>query len=170
MSYIIVTGANDSYILTLINFIKYHLNIGVKVENIIIYDLGLSNTNLEKLRNPTNQNLNIKIFDYNKYPEHVDLNKFNVLHCSYAFKPIIIYNEACLNSNVPLIWLDCACNLTINILYKIIDAINRDGFYCPVGNYEKTIETIELNHPQTLSMLGISQKEHFNELYNSYRC
>ena len=68
MSYIIVTGANDSYILTLINFIKYHLNIGVKVENIIIYDLGLSNTNLEKLRNTTNQNLNIKNFDYNKYP------------------------------------------------------------------------------------------------------
>ena len=43
-------------------------------------------------------NFQFKHFDFNLYPEHVNLKKYNGLNCSYAFKPIIIYNEA--NGNV----------------------------------------------------------------------
>lgn len=164
MSYKIITGANDDYILTLINFINYHSKIGIKIKNLTVYDLGLSELNLSKLKNLTNQQLNIKKFEYYNYPEHVNLSKYKGLFCSYAFKPIIIYNEATIFNNIPIIWLDCACNITIEILNRMIDSINSYGFYCPVGNYEKTIESVELNHKQTLNLLGVSQYQHLNEL------
>jgi len=170
MSYRIITGANDNYILTLINFINYHLKIGIEMKNLIVYDLGLSEFNLNKLKNITNENIIIKKFEYDNYPEHVNLNKYKGLFCSYAFKPIIIYNEAVIFKDELIIWLDCACNITIEILNKIIDSINTYGFYCPVGNYEKTIESIELNHPQTLNLLGVSQYQHLNELQTRLAC
>jgi hypothetical protein len=170
MSYRIITGANDNYILTLINFINYHLKIGIEMKNLIVYDLGLSEFNLNKLKNITNENIIIKKFEYDNYPEHVNLNKYKGLFCSYAFKPIIIYNEAVIFKDELIIWLDCACNITIEILNKIIDSINTYGFYCPVGNYEKTIESIELNHPQTLNLLGVSEYQHLNELQTRLAC
>jgi hypothetical protein len=52
----------------------------------------------------------------------------------------------------------------------MINSINTYGFYCPVGNYEKTIESIELNHPQTLNLLGVSQNQHLNELQTRLAC
>jgi hypothetical protein len=164
MSFKIITGANDSYILTLLNFISYHINLGINLENIIVYDLGLNETNLQKLKCILNGKTEIKKLNYEEYPEHVDLNKFNGLNCSYAFKPIIIYNESILYNNIPVIWLDCACRATIDILNKIIKSVNLYGFYSPVGNKEKTIETIELNHPKTINLLGLTKHQHFNEL------
>jgi len=165
MSYKIITGANDSYILTLLNFIKYHIqNCVIRLEDLIVYDLGLNENNLQSLENILNNKTEIKKLNFDEYPEHVDLKKYNGLYCSYAFKPIIIYNEANIRNNIPVIWLDCACNITINILNQMINSINNNGVYSPVGNFEKTIETIELNHPQTTSLLGLTKHEHFNEL------
>ena len=154
---------------TLINFINYHSKIGIETKNLIVYDLGLSEINLNKLKN-LNENLIIKEFEYDNYPEHVNLSKYKGLFCSYAFKPIIIHNEAVVFKDKPIIWLDCACNITIEILNKMIDSINTYGFYCPVGNYEKTIESIELNHPKTLSLLGVSKYQHLNELQTRLAC
>jgi hypothetical protein len=170
MNFRIITGANDDYILTLINFINYHLKIGIEMKNLIVYDLGLSEFNLNKLKNITNENIIIKKFEYDNYPEHVNLSKNKGLLCSYAFKPIIIYNESNIFNDIPIIWLDCACNITIEILNKMIDSINTYGFYCPLGNYEKTIESIELNHPQTLNLLGVSKYQHLNELQTRLAC
>lgn len=170
MDYKIITGANDSFILTLLDFLNHHISIGIGLENIIIYNLGLNETNLQKVKYILNNKSEIKNFDYKEYPEHVNLDKFNGLYCSYAFKPIIIYNEANSNNNIPIIWLDCACRATIEILNNIIDAINIFGFYCPIGNYEKTIESIELNHPQTLNLLGITKNQHINELQTRLAC
>lgn len=169
MRYRIITGANDDYILTLINFIKYHSKIGIESKNLIVYDLGLSEINLNKLKN-LNENLIVKKFEYDNYQEHVNLAKYKGLFCSYAFKPIIIYNESVIFKDTPIIWLDCACNITIEILNKMIDSINTYGFYCPVGNYEKTIESIELNHPRTLSLLGVTKYQHLNELQTRLAC
>lgn len=164
MNYKIITGANDSYILTLLNFIKYHISIGIPVENLIVYDLGLNENNLQNLKNILNNRGEIKTFNFDEYPEHVDLKKYSGLYCSYAFKPIIIYTEANFNNNIPIIWLDCACKITLEILNKMVISINNNGLYSPVGNFEKTIETIELNHPQTLNLLGLTRYQHFNEL------
>lgn len=170
MSYKIITGANDSYILTLLNFIKYHLSIGIQSKNIIIYDLGLNENNLQIVKNILGGKTEIKKLNFDEYPEHVDLNKYNGLYSSYAFKPIIIYNEANIHNNIPIIWLDCACKITINQLSNLIQTIHINGFYCPVGNFEKTIETIELNHPKTINFLGLSKYQHFNELQTRLAC
>jgi hypothetical protein len=170
MSYKIITGANDSYILTLLNFIKYHIQIGINLENIIVYDLGLNENNLQSVKNILQDKTEIKKLNFEEYPEHVDLKKYNGLNCSYAFKPIIIYNEANIYNNIPIIWLDCACKITIVQFNKMIQTIKINGFYCPVGNLEKTIETIELNHPQTLNLIGINRYQHFNELQTRLAC
>jgi hypothetical protein len=172
MNYKIITAANDSYILTLLDFLNHHINIGIDLENIIVYNLGLNEINLQKVKYILNNKSEIKNFDYKEYPEYVNLNKFNGLYCSYAFKPIIIYNEANSNNNtnIPIIWLDSACRATIETLNKIVDSISLYGFYCPIGNYEKTIESIELNHPQTLNLLGITKNQHINELQTRLAC
>jgi hypothetical protein len=164
MSYKIITGANDSYILTLLNFLNCHIEIGIKLENIIVYDLGLNENNLQSVKNILQDKTEIKRLNFEEYPDHVDFKKYNGLKCSYAFKPIIIHNEANLHPNIPVIWLDCACKITIEILNKIVGPVYNNGLYSPVGNLEKTIESIELNHPRTLYLIGLTQYEHFNEL------
>jgi len=170
MSYKIITGANNAYILTLLNFLSYHVEIGIKTKNIIVYDLGLTEDNLQKVKNFKNGDIEIKTLTYEQYPEHVNLNTYNGLYCSYAFKPIVIYNVATEYNNIPIIWLDCACKITIPILNRMVQTIHLDGFYCPVGNYEKTIETIELNHPETMRLIGITKEQHFNELQTRLAC
>jgi hypothetical protein len=164
MSYKIITGVSNSYILTLLNFLEYHTQIGIKLENITVYDLGLNENNLQCVKNILQDKTEIKRFNFEEYPEHVDLKKYNGLTCSYAFKPIIIHTEANLNPNIPVIWLDCACKITIEILNKMLRSIYNNGLYCPVGNVEKTIQSIELNHRQTLGLIGLTRYQHFNEL------
>jgi hypothetical protein len=144
---------------------------GISLENLIIYDLGLNPVNLQKVKDLLHGAIIVKKIDYNLYPEHVDLNIYNGLNCSYAFKPIIIYNEAMNFNDIPVIWLDCACLLNnIDNFFEVTNTISRDGFYCPVGNYEKTIETIELNHPQTMNILGVTRYQHVNELQTRLAC
>jgi len=170
MEYKLVTGANDFYILTLLNFINNYIEMGLNLKNLVIYDLGLNTGNLQKIQNLLKCNNNIKKLNYDEYPEHVDLKKYNGLFCSYAFKPIIMYNECNTDNNIITIWLDCACKITIISLKELINTILKQGFYCPIGNYEKTIETIELNHPQTINLLGITQYQHYNELQTRLAC
>lgn len=160
MNYTIVTGANNAYILTLIDFIKNYILQGFNTSDLIVYNLGLNQTNLQilealKARYP----FIIKNFDNSSYPEHVDLNKYNGLYCSYAFKPIILFNEA-QQSTKPIIWTDTANRFDKSIINKIVDTINKEGIYSPVSTGEKTIETIELNHPKTCEILGLTEYEH----------
>jgi hypothetical protein len=170
MNYKIITGANDSYILTLISFIEHYHSLGLNTENLTIYNLGLNNENLQKINNITNHRITIKCLDYSIYPEHVNLNIYNSLYCSYAFKPIILYNESVSNSNIPVLWLDCACRINNDVLLNILNSIQKYGFYCPVGNYKNTIESIELNHPKTIELLGLTSYEHHNELETRLAC
>ena len=93
MSFKIITAANNSYILTLLDFINAFMQMNLNPASLVVYDLGLSEQNYKQLLNlQQNFNFSLKKLDYSQYPEHVDLNKFNGLYCSYAFKPIIIYN------------------------------------------------------------------------------
>jgi hypothetical protein len=67
-------------------------------------------------------------------------------------------------TNIPIIMLDSACKITMDILKNMINTINKDGFYSPVGNYEKSRESIIFNHPQAIKQLGLTEYQHFNEL------
>lgn len=170
MEYKIITAANDSYILTLIQFIKNHIN-KINTIPLIIYDLGLNDSNKKIIEELIiGYPITIKIFNYSLYPEHVNMNTYNGLYCSYAFKPICVYNECTSDPTVPHIWLDSAILFSIDTIHQIIQSINTFGLYSPVGNYEKTIETIELNHPVTLQKVGLTEHEHNHLLQTRHAC
>jgi hypothetical protein len=166
MKYKIITGANNLYILTLITFITHHLSIGVNINDIIIYDLGIDNVNLEKIAQLFNNSVNLKKLNYSDYPEHVDLNKYYGLNCTYAFKPIIIYNEANeeYNKDTILIWMDSANICTLNDIYNIVNITTSQGIYSPISANKNTIESIELNNHQTVKYYGLTDYEHTNLL------
>ena len=161
----IITGANDSYILTLIDFIHSYMRLNLQPNTLIVYDLGLNEHN-RKIILEQNKNFIFKKIDYSLYPEHVDVNKFSGLYCSYAFKPIIIYNEANNVDNIDsvLIWMDSANRFNINTLNHIYASVKKHGLYTPISNVAGSIESVELNHPSTVSLFGLSIDEHKNLL------
>ena len=161
----IITGANDSYILTLIDFIYSYIRLNLQSNNLIVYDLGLNEHN-RKMILDLNINFIFKKFDYSLYPDYVDVNKFSGLYCSYAFKPIIIYNEANNPDNIDsvLTWMDTANRFNINTLNQIYACVKKHGLYTPISNVAGSIESVELNHPSTVSLFGLSVDEHKNLL------
>jgi hypothetical protein len=170
MTYLkIITGANDFYILTLLDFIRSFISLNLNPAMLIVYDLGLNVNSVhyqELLKFRKHYNFIFKKFDYSIYPEHVDLTKYNGLGCSYAFKPIIIYNEAnCAeNSGDVLIWLDSANRFNIDVLNQIYNLVKKNGIYSPISNRAGSIESIELNHRDTTELFGLSIDEHHNLL------
>tara|TARA_B100001059_G_scaffold91383_1_gene90268 strand:- start:8503 stop:9417 length:915 start_codon:yes stop_codon:yes gene_type:complete len=166
MNYKILTASNDAYILTLCDFVNCYINEGFSIKNLIIYDIGISNENIKRLYKINNY-LNIQKFNFSKYPEHVSFNKYNGLNMSYAFKPIIIYNEIHNIENIGtdiFIWMDSANRFTKKNITDIYQIVSSKGIYTPTGPGKKTIESIELNHPKTCKLLGITKEEHHNEL------
>lgn len=164
MDYVIITGANDSYINTVIEFIQ---NYPVDPSKLIIYDLGFNDNNLDKILFLKNKyNFSLKKFNFNDYPEHVDLNKYYGLYCSYAFKPIILYNE----SNNPenkekiIIWMDSANRSNQSHIFNICNLVKQQGIYSPISANPGTIEAVELNHHGIVDLYGITSQEHYNNL------
>jgi hypothetical protein len=164
MDYTIITAANDSYINTIIDFIQVFPCI---MSKLIVYDLGFNSINLERIVFlQKKHNFIFKQFDYSNYPEHVDLKKYNGLNCSYAFKPIIIHNEAVqyYNKNNILIWMDSANRFTLNAINNIVNITNSQGIYSPISANANTIESIELNNHRNVSHYNLTEYEHKNLL------
>jgi hypothetical protein len=168
MNYKIITAADDHYFNTLVNFIENYIN-QFDGKYLIVYDLGFNKENYIKIYEmKIKYNFLFKKFNYDLYPEHVDLKKYNGLFSSYAFKPIILYNEAndLENTNNILIWMDSANRFNIESINNICNSVINYGLYTPLANEEKTIESIELNHPETVKYFGLSDYEHKNSLRN----
>ena len=168
MNCLIVTATNDSYIKTMIDFIeKFFINCGSN--DLIVYDIGLSKTNIKLIEQLKNTyNFEFKTLNYDLYPEHVNVNKYKGLFCSYAFKPVIIYNEANnpSNKNKNIIWMDSANRFNETIINNICNSVNKYGIYSPISNDRGSIESIELNHPATVKLLGLTELEHKSKLYS----
>lgn len=164
MDYIIISAADNSYINTIIDFIHCF---PCEHSKLILYDLGFNEQNLKLINElKYKYNFSLKKFNYSNYPEHVDLKKYNGFFCSYAFKPIIIYNEAneeC-NKNKIIIWMDSANRFTVNNINEIIKFTNLQGIYSPISANKSTIESIELNNRQTVSHYKLTDYEHKNLL------
>jgi hypothetical protein len=164
MDFIVISGANDSYINTSIDFINAF---PFEENKLIFYNLGFNEKNLKLIKNLQSKfNFELKELNFNNYPEHVNLKIYNGLNCSYAFKPIIIYNEANekKNENKIIIWMDSANRFSKENVNEIITIVSFEGFYSPISAEKKSIEAIELNHFKTLNYFNISQQEHYNEL------
>lgn len=114
--------------------------------NVVFYDLGLNNNQIEYIKNKY-KNLIFNTFDFDKYPEHVSLKKYNGINCSYAWKPII-FHEVCETYKNLVLWFD-----TKNFYQKfdkIIDILYKEGIYCAASNHN--IE--KWNHPKTLDFMN----------------
>lgn len=164
MEYIILTAADDAYINTCIDFIESYTLCYTKL---VIYNLGFNKDNLQKIKNIQQKySFILKTFNYDLYPEHVDLRKYNGISCSYAFKPIIIYNEANekSNNNKIIIWMDSANRFNNNNILQMCLFSKQYGFYSPISAYENTIESIELNNHKIVREYGITSDEHKTKL------
>ena len=170
-SYSIVTGANDAYFETLLDFIQHYIEQGIPCENLVIYDLGFNDANKLILESKAmTHNFIIKQFEYAKYPDHVNLKKYYGLYCSYAFKPICIYNEALVCQGKIVIWLDTAVRFSKTDIHEIITSTIKYGIYSPIGNTAGSIESIELNFPQSTKAIGLTKEEHNTQLASRYAC
>lgn len=147
MEYLIISGCNDNYILTMLNFIKNYSEKQLDFNNLIIYDYGLNENNLNKIiKYKTLYGFEIVKFDYCNYPEHVDLDKYTGLHCNYAFKPISIYNTCLENPNKKIIWMDCANNFNSIAINDILNILQNQSIYSPIACRKGSIESMELHH------------------------
>ncbi len=148
--FIIVTGADSSHFNSLVNLLnsikKYEPDTTTK-----IFNLGMSDQEIAYLKSTFN--FHFIDFEFNKYPKFVsEIDNSNKLG-SYAWKPIIVYNEY-INSGKNLLWLDAGCLLTrkLSLLKKLI---LKNGFYSPQSSNKvkdwthfRTVE--KLNYPEKL--------------------
>ena len=140
-----VTASDTTFFLFLIRLINNVINISNKKHieiRIIVYNLGMTNVEIEKLN--VYKRVTLEHFNFNKYPEHVSLEKFNGNNCSYAWKPIIIY-DVCEKYGGLIHWMDTR-NLYSNF-NTLIKILKKDYIYTPLSDgdiekwtYPKTIE------------------------------
>jgi hypothetical protein len=164
MDFVVITAANDLYINTIVDFIKSY---PLDFTSLIVYNLGLEPGNLHRLQTLNQEHPFIfKTFEYDNYPEYVNINKWSGLNCSYAFKPIILYNEAntVSNKNKIIIWMDSANRFHPTHINNICSIVKSQGIYTPVSANKGTIESIELNHHSVIKAYGLSDSEHKEQL------
>ena len=95
----LVTGCDSKYINYLVRSLDNIFDLINKnnnqnlLFNVVFYDLGLDNNQIEYIKNKY-KNLIFNTFDFDKYPEHISLKKYNGINCSYAWKAII-FHEVC---------------------------------------------------------------------------
>uniref|UniRef100_A0AB39JBT8 Glycosyltransferase n=1 Tax=Florenciella sp. virus SA2 TaxID=3240092 RepID=A0AB39JBT8_9VIRU len=159
--YKLLTCANKDYFNALKQFINNVKSEIVDFDNFIVYDIGLTSDQENELYIlQAEYGFYIYKLDFSKYPEHANLNleKWSGLNNSYAFKPIIIYNVL-QKINVPLIYMDCGCGFTMETIDKTLINISKNNFYISISNQKNTIESLELNHPDTLNHFGIKNTD-----------
>ena len=128
MDYLIISGCNDNYILTMIDFIENYKANNLAFNNLIIYDYSLNENNLNKIiKYKTLYGFEIVKFDYCNYPEHVDLDKYTGLQCNYAFKAISIYNACLENPNKKIIWMDSANRFNSTSINDILNILQNQS-------------------------------------------
>ena len=145
----LITGANSG---KYFNFLKKVLNNIIEVSNskniqirIIVYNLGMNESEIKEIKLFTY--VILENFDFNKYPEHVSLEKYYGHNCSYAWKPIIIY-DVCEKYGGLIHWVDTR-NLykDFNNLKKILET---EYIYTPISS--GTIK--EWTHPKCLEYMN----------------
>ena len=138
----IVTGASSNHFKSLLNLIR-SIRVHCSDVDLIVYDLGLTNTEREQLPNP-------RIFLYEEYPAFFNIN---IEAGQYAWKPAIIHEVCSEKPNNPVLWLDAGCLVT-NTLTQFERTLKTEGLYSPTssGNIH------HWTHPTTLRLMRVSKK------------
>ena len=140
----IITASDSSHFKSLCQLLD-SITIFCRLDQIVLYDLGLTNTEVLDISKRYPSVKTIK-FNFDEYPKHVNLKERDA--GAYAWKPIIIYNEYERDS-LPIIWMDAGNIVSKNIQY-LKRYIIKKKFYSPYssGNIQKW------THPDTLSSLN----------------
>lgn len=123
---LIVTGANQPYARTLVQFLRSAERLGEhRRMDWIVFDLGLSDADraLIATRFPW---ADLRPVDFSSYPPHVD-----VARRSYAWKPILL-EAAARGRGGPVFWFDSA-TLLRRPLAEPLAAVGRDGLWSLKG-------------------------------------
>lgn len=117
--------------------------------NVIFYDIGLTDTQRNYIAQ-TFPHVNIRIFDFTKYPQHVLLSSPDA--GAYAWKPIIIAEVYSELSDGILLWCDSGDILKSEI-YDIKSIIQNNKIYSPEssGNIERW------THPASLKYMNVPE-------------
>tara|TARA_B100001287_G_scaffold235848_1_gene208202 strand:+ start:66924 stop:67625 length:702 start_codon:yes stop_codon:yes gene_type:complete len=149
----LVTAASSSYFNFLTQLLLNLLKIKNDDINIIVYDLGMNENELNHLKMLTN--IIVESFDFNQYPEHVDLKKYYGIDCTYAWKPIIIY-KVCEKYGGFVHWMDTR-NLYKNFK-QLIEILKTEHIYSPTSS--GTIK--RWTHPTTLKYMDGYKYQHLS--------
>jgi len=124
-----------------------------KKPQIVFYDIGFLSEELQFLKD--RYKLKIVKFEFNNYPSFISIrDSFNKLG-SYAWKPVVLWNEYCLDKK-NIIYLDAGCLLTKELkLLKFV--LRKVGYFSP----ESSNKVIDWTHEQTLKNLNVD-----STLYN----
>jgi|TARA_B110000902_G_C14094636_1_gene508266 hypothetical protein len=145
---VIVTGSDSSHVKSLYQLLE-SLAIHEKNTKTIIFDLGITSEESQKIKNDF-PCFELRKFEYSKYPAYFNI-KVNA--GEYAWKPVII--NAVLNEfKTSVCWLDGGNKVTkpLVLLRKVIEFY---GFYSP---FSKGIIS-DWTHPKSLEYLGVSDDE-----------
>ena len=143
----LTTAANFRYF----NFLKQVLKNVIEVSNskniqirIIVYNLGMNESQIKEIK--LFQQVTLENFDFDRYPEHVSLEKYHGHNCTYAWKPIIVY-DVCEKYGGLVHWLDTR-NLYFNF-NNLIKILETEYIYTPISS--GTIKT--WTHPTCLKYM-----------------
>jgi hypothetical protein len=140
MAIIVVTGINDKYFKIFLKFFEIYLSNGNDPNNFILYDLGIENDYNKQLIESIKKKYGIifKSFDYSGYQDHIDLRKYQGEQCTYAWKPVIIYNECIAHPDDYVIWSDVRTLFQANTLISVKNIIDKEGAWIMISNARNT--------------------------------
>ena len=143
--FIIVSGADASHYLSLVNFIKSVKEHEPQAE-LRIVDLGLSAAQAATIKTMVPEQ-NFTKFDFENYPPWMNI-KNEAGH--YAWKPVIIWDNV-KEAQVPVIWMDAGTILR-KPLRKFYRKTKAHGFFsitspgdCAKWTHKKTLDFFGLN-------------------------
>ncbi|XP_041460477.1 uncharacterized protein LOC121411713 [Lytechinus variegatus] len=126
-------------------------------QEIILYNLGLSKTSLEKVN--TFCDVQVRDFPFSSYPNHV-----RDLH-TYAFKPIII--DITLREFGAIFWGDASIRLKGSLRKLLPVSMKHHGFMSHLHAFDpQKQEEIKhqyfFTHPKLYENLGVDRTEYYN--------
>ena len=143
-----VSAAEKNYFSKLIVLIESFLSHSKC--RIIIYDIGLEKNQVEKLTKEY-PNIEIRSFDFKKYPEFIS-QYFDDKLGNYAWKPIIV-NEVLIEFKSKVVWLDAGNLITSKIIFLKI-SLTALGLVVPVSSNR----IVDWTHSKTIEHIGLNNK------------
>ena len=117
---------------------------------LIIYDIGLEKNQVEILKKEY-KDIEIRTFDFKKYPEFVS-QYFDGKLGNYAWKPIIV-NEILEEFKSKVVWLDAGNLINSKIIFLKI-TLTALGLVVPVSSNR----IIDWTHSKTIDLIGLNKK------------